>query len=131
MEGRECVLRNLERRNVPTVWNARCAVKLAAVSAESMATETESPSWAAVSPTGNTLRGRRGGWRNAVKTPPVIDISECSDCGTCIELCPVVFMRNRETGLMEVRDLEEYPQQEIQEVMSYCPQDCIMLSEDA
>jgi len=59
MEGRECVLRNLERRNVPTVWNARCAVKL------------------------------------------------------------------------EVRDLEEYPQQEIQEVMSYCPQDCIMLSEDA
>jgi ferredoxin len=124
-------LRIIERRDVPIVWNARCAVKLAAVSAENAAMETESPSWAAVSPTGNTWHGRRSAWRNAVKAPPVIDISECSDCGTCIELYPALFVRNKETGLVEVRDLEEYSQEEIQKVMSYCPQDCIILSQDA
>jgi ferredoxin len=120
----------VQGRDALIVWDARFAVKPAAVSAERIATEMESPSWAAVSPTGNTWHGRKNRRRNVMKTPPVIDISECSDCGTCVELCPAVFVRNKETGLMEVRDLEEYPQQEIEEVMSYCPQDCIRLSEE-
>lgn len=66
-----------------------------------------------------------------MKKAPSIDISECSDCETCLALCPEVFVRNRETGFIEVRDLDEYPEEEIHEAMSFCPQDCISFSEDA
>ena len=56
---------------------------------------------------------------------PVIDASLCSDCETCMELCPTVFRRNEATGLMEVVDLPEYPEEEINRVIGYCPEDCI------
>jgi ferredoxin len=56
---------------------------------------------------------------------PVIDMSVCTDCESCLELCPSVFKRNNDTGLIEVVELSEYPQQEIQEVINCCPKDCI------
>jgi len=56
---------------------------------------------------------------------PVIDIRECSDCGTCLELCPSVFRRNDASGFIEIRDLPEYPEDEILEAIRWCPRACI------
>ncbi|MCF8144641.1 MAG: ferredoxin [Deltaproteobacteria bacterium] len=56
---------------------------------------------------------------------PVIDIRECSDCGTCLELCPSVFWKNEVSGIIEIRELPRYPEDEIREAMSCCPKDCI------
>jgi ferredoxin len=55
---------------------------------------------------------------------PVIDRFACTDCESCLDLCPEVFQRNAETGTIEVVDLPEYPEDEIQEVISMCPADC-------
>jgi ferredoxin len=56
---------------------------------------------------------------------PSIDLSECTDCEACLELCPTVFQRNRETGRIEMAELEVYPEGEIAEVIAMCPCDCI------
>ena len=64
-----------------------------------------------------------------MKKIPRIDISECTDCESCLELCPSVFKKNKETGLIEVADLSEYPEDDIEEAMSMCPADCISLEE--
>ena len=61
----------------------------------------------------------------AVQKQPVIDTSRCSDCETCMELCPAVFRRNEATGLIEVIDLSEYSEEEINKVIGYCFEDCI------
>jgi ferredoxin len=60
-----------------------------------------------------------------MKRIPQIAISECTDCESCLELCPSVFKKNKETGLIEVIDLSEYPEDDIEEAMSMCPADCI------
>lgn len=65
-----------------------------------------------------------------MKEPPVIDIRECSDCGTCLELCPSVFRKNDVSGFIEVQELPEYPENEIQEVISFCPKGCITWEND-
>jgi len=56
---------------------------------------------------------------------PVIDIRSCSDCGTCLELCPAVFTRNDVSGLIEVRELAAYPEDEVQGVINCCPRDSV------
>ena len=56
---------------------------------------------------------------------PEIDLGECTDCGGCIEVCPSVFQRNKVTGLMEVADLAEYPEDAVNEAIKICPVDCI------
>lgn len=60
-----------------------------------------------------------------MKKTPRIDMSECTDCESCLELCPSVFKKNKETGLIQVVDLSEYPEDDIEEAMSVCPADCI------
>jgi ferredoxin len=56
---------------------------------------------------------------------PVIDMGECTDCGSCLEVCPEVFKRNSETGYIEVIYFHEYPEGCVQEAISVCPADCI------
>lgn len=56
---------------------------------------------------------------------PVIDLNQCTDCESCLEICPRAFRRNPDTGLIEVVDLSEYPEEEIREAMALCPADCI------
>ena len=63
--------------------------------------------------------------RNDMRKVPVIDLGACTDCESCLELCPHIFRRNQDTGHIEVVDLSEYSEEEIQEVMSMCPADCI------
>ena len=61
---------------------------------------------------------------------PVIDLGACNDCESCLELCPAVFKRNEETGLIEVADLTAYPEEMVREAISMCPADCITWEED-
>lgn len=63
--------------------------------------------------------------REMFKRIPVIDRSECTDCESCLSLLPDIFKRNPDTGCLEVADLPEYPEAEIERVMSMCPGDCI------
>lgn len=65
------------------------------------------------------------GAREALKKIPVLDRSECTDCESCISLRPDIFKRNQDTGCIEVAELFDYPEQEIEQVMSVCPGDCI------
>ena len=60
---------------------------------------------------------------------PVIDIRDCTECESCIEICPEVFRRNNETDIIEVIDLPEYPEEAVEEAMKICPADCISWSE--
>ena len=60
---------------------------------------------------------------------PVIDRFACTDCESCLSLCPGVFLRNGETGEIEVADLARYPEEEIEEAMAMCPGDCITWQE--
>jgi len=59
-----------------------------------------------------------------MKKIPAIDLSQCTDCDSCLEICPAVFKRNPDTGLIEVAELSEYPE-EVNEAISLCPADCI------
>lgn len=56
---------------------------------------------------------------------PVIDASRCTDCGSCLEVCPGVFRKNPQTGLLEVIDLPGYPEDRVEEAIIMCPADCI------
>jgi ferredoxin len=60
---------------------------------------------------------------------PVIDRSECTDCGSCISLLPDIFKRNEETGCIEVAEVSDYAEDDIQHVVSMCPGDCITWQE--
>jgi len=60
---------------------------------------------------------------------PSIDIGQCTDCGSCLEVCPEVFSKNSETGYIEIVFLDEYPEDCVQETISICPTDCISWEE--
>ena len=64
-----------------------------------------------------------------MKKIPVIDIGKCTDCESCLAMCPEVFRRNTETGYIEVSDLPVYPEELIDQVISFCPADCISWEE--
>lgn len=55
---------------------------------------------------------------------PTLDLSECTDCDGCIEVCPGVFRRNP-AGYIEVEDLDLYPEECVEEAIRFCPADCI------
>ena len=56
---------------------------------------------------------------------PTIDLSECTDCEACLELCPSVFHRNEDTGIIEILPHNEYPVEQIEAAIAMCPCDCI------
>lgn len=45
-------------------------------------------------------------------------------CLGCIEVCPAVFRQNA-AGYLEVIELAKYPENEIDDAIKYCPEDCI------
>ena len=67
--------------------------------------------------------------KGRVTRSPLIDRYKCRDCDACLDMCPEVFMKNDETGCIEVADLSEYPEEAIQEIMTLCPADCITWEE--
>jgi ferredoxin len=54
-----------------------------------------------------------------------LDVGECSGCESCVEVCPQVFRRNPQTGLIEVMEFEDYSEEEVREAIKLCPADCI------
>jgi ferredoxin len=60
-----------------------------------------------------------------MKMTPSLDVGECSGCESCVEVCPQVFRRNLQTGMMEVMEIEDYPEEEVREAIKLCPADCI------
>ena len=56
---------------------------------------------------------------------PRVDLSGCTDCDGCIEICSKIFRRNETMGYVEVVELEEYPEEEVGEAINMCPADCI------
>jgi ferredoxin len=64
-----------------------------------------------------------------MKKIPSIDLSRCTDCESCLEICQKAFKRNEETGLIEVVEFPEYTEEEVQEAINMCPADCITWEE--
>jgi ferredoxin len=62
-----------------------------------------------------------------MKKIPSLDVGECSGCESCVEVCPEVFRRNPQTGLIEVMETEDYSEEEIREAIKLCPAGCIGL----
>jgi ferredoxin len=62
-----------------------------------------------------------------MKKTPFLDVSECSGCESCVEVCPHVFRRNPQTGMIEVMEIEDYSEEEVREAIKLCPADCIKL----
>jgi ferredoxin len=56
---------------------------------------------------------------------PVVELSECIECDCCVEICPEVFKKNESMGYIEVIELGKYPELEVQDVINFCPADCI------
>jgi ferredoxin len=55
---------------------------------------------------------------------PVVDIGCCTLCLGCVEVCPTVFFQN-DSGYIQVSELAAYPEDEVEEAIKYCPDDCI------
>lgn len=60
---------------------------------------------------------------------PVVDMGRCTVCEGCLELCPDVFRLN-EAGYIEVKELDSYPEDRIEEAINCCPSDCITWEEE-
>jgi ferredoxin len=54
-----------------------------------------------------------------------IDEDECIGCGSCQEICPDVFMLNKETEKSQVIKPEGGSEDCILEAMAECPMSCI------
>jgi ferredoxin len=59
---------------------------------------------------------------------PEIDLSDCSMCGICVDLCPMTFQLN-EAGYIEVVPSDVYPENDINEAIKSCRGDCIYWKE--
>ena len=70
----------------------------------------------------NIWNGKR---KRELKKIPVIDISNCTKCEVCTDVCPEVFKKNSDTGMIEIIELEQYPMDEVQEAIINCPSGCI------
>jgi ferredoxin len=62
---------------------------------------------------------------NNIKKYPIIDIGLCSLCKGCVEVAPTVFRFNPAVGIMEVIELASYPEDQVDEAIKNCPEDCI------
>ena len=60
---------------------------------------------------------------------PDIDIGACSMCMGCVELCPEVFLYN-DAGYIEIVELDQYPENDVDEAIKFCPEDCISWNEE-
>ncbi|MBW1893551.1 MAG: ferredoxin [Deltaproteobacteria bacterium] len=59
---------------------------------------------------------------------PVVELSDCTLCEICADVCPSVFRIN-DAGYVEVADHAEYPEDEVAEAIKNCPSACILWSD--
>lgn len=55
---------------------------------------------------------------------PEVDLSDCSMCGICVDLCPTIFQLN-DAGYVEVVHWNDYPEEDVNEAIKNCRGDCI------
>ncbi len=55
---------------------------------------------------------------------PVVELADCTRCGVCESVCPAVFFIT-DAGYVVVADLSVYPEDEVDEAIKNCPEDCI------
>ena len=55
---------------------------------------------------------------------PVIEASNCILCEVCRDVCPDVFRLN-DLGFIEIVDMNEYPEDDVDQAIQNCPKDCI------
>jgi len=55
----------------------------------------------------------------------IIDLSQCTQCLACVEAYPEVFRLN-DAGFVEIIEHSDYPEDEVEEAIKYCPEDCIL-----
>jgi len=60
---------------------------------------------------------------------PVVDLSECTMCGICTEICPLVFKVNG-AGYIEVLECDIYPEKDVLEAVKNCPEQCIVFQDN-
>ena len=60
---------------------------------------------------------------------PAIELSDCVQCGICVELYPSVF-KLADAGYFEIVDKPSYDEAKIEEVIKYCPSDCVYWEDD-
>jgi len=60
---------------------------------------------------------------------PVVDIGLCTHCEGCLSVCPTVFRFNQHTDMLEVVELDTYPNECVDEAIKICPADCIAWEE--
>lgn len=60
---------------------------------------------------------------------PIVDIGDCTLCMGCVEVCPQVFQLNENAGYVQVAEMDEYPEDLVDEAIKYCPEDCIYWEE--
>lgn len=53
-----------------------------------------------------------------------IDLSRCSRCGVCVEVCPERF-RFTDAGYVQVIEEGNCPEERLREALSNCPRQCI------
>ena len=55
---------------------------------------------------------------------PVVELSDCVRCEICVAVSPSVFSLN-EAGFIEIAELNAYPEEEVDDAIKNCPEDCI------
>lgn len=55
----------------------------------------------------------------------IIDVYECNGCGSCVEICPEVFVMNDEGDKAVLLDSEAEVTEKVEEAAAYCAQKCI------
>jgi len=55
---------------------------------------------------------------------PAIELSDCVRCGICVELLPSVFEQT-DAGYFQIADKPDYDEAQIDEVIKYCPGNCV------
>ncbi len=57
-----------------------------------------------------------------------IDHQACSECGTCLELCPQVFCSD-DDGTVHVLQPDRVPQAALEQAVAWCPEQCILVEQ--
>ncbi|HIP38041.1 MAG TPA: ferredoxin [Desulfocapsa sulfexigens] len=55
----------------------------------------------------------------------IIDVYECNGCGSCVEICPEVFVMD-DGEKATLIDSEAEITEKVEEAAAYCPQKCIL-----
>lgn len=56
---------------------------------------------------------------------PVIETEDCVGCGSCVEICPEIFVLNESLEKAQVVNPDGCPEEKVNEAIETCPVNCI------